>query len=149
MYKRRACDLPAWQFGNLRSHRTCDSVEKTLARTDQQHLRIGTVFGLRKQVGSHERRICRVVCDHQHFGRTGRHVDRGACRIGGNFELCRGYPCVARTEQLVATRHRCGAVSERSDCLRATKLEHAGHAAELSGDEDCRIGATVRARRRR
>ncbi len=133
----------------LLRHGDLDRGDQLGTGTDQQHLRIGAVLGLREQVGGDEGGVGAVVGDDQHFGRSGRHVDRRTARIGRDFELGQRDPGVAGAEQLVAAGHRFAAVGKRGDRLRAAELEHARHAAQFRGDQDRRIGAAVGARRRR
>ena len=123
-------------------------VEQLCAVGNQQHLRIGAVFGLRQQVGGNEGRVGTGIGDDQHLGRTGRHVDGDAARPLRSVALGLIDPGIAGAEQLVAARHRGRAQRHRGDGLRAAQLEDAQVRHLLRCDQDRRIGAAILARRR-
>ena len=146
--QRLAGDRAARQFGALALDFGGRPIQQNGRRTQQDHLRIRPVLGLRQQVGGDEYRVRAGIGDHQHFGRAGRHVDRGAIRIGRHLQLRLGDPGIAGAEQLVAFRHAGRAVSHGGDRLRAAQLEHAVHTGEPRRIQHRLIAAAVGARRR-
>ena len=70
------------------------------------------------------------VGDHHDFGRSRRHIQRGAGGIGRDRGFCRRHPRIAGTEDLVDLWHGIGAVGHGRNGLRAADLEDSLHAAQ-------------------
>ena len=146
-HERPAGDGDAGEVRQLTCHLGSHRGGGARGEGDEHDLRVGTVFGLGKQVRGNEGRISPVIRDDHHLGRTGRQVDGGAVGVAGDLLLGLGDVGIARAEDLVALRDACGAVREGGDGLGATNLEDLGDAAQLRGEQDPGTDATIASRR--
>ena len=91
--------------------------------TQYHHLRIGTVLGLRQQIGGHKGRVRTGIGDDQHFRRPGRHVD-GYPVFGSGQLLGRCDVAVAGAEDFIHRWHASSAQGQGGHSLRATGFHH-------------------------
>ena len=86
------------------------------------------MLGLRQEIGGNPVGIAGAVGDHEHFRRTGDHVDAD---LAEHQPLCRGDIGIAGADDLCDRRDGRGAPGQRGDRLRAADTIDLRHAAEL------------------
>ena len=138
-------DFGASQLAELPFYLTFDGGSQRSGGGYQQGLAVGTVFGLREQVGGDERCAGRVVGQHHHLRGAGGHVDGHGAQTEELFGG--GDVTVAGAENLVDARNFGGAEGHGGHGLCAADFVDAGDAAELCGPEDFGGDATVALRR--
>ena len=143
--QRLLCDLPTWQASQLVLYFVFHFFEHLLGCSDQYHLTIQPVFGLREEVGSYELRSSGFIGYDFYFRRTCRHVDSHI--VHSHHLLGCHYILVSRTENLVYLRYTLGTVCHGSDGLHATRLEYLAYTCYLSRREDGRIHLAFLVRR--
>ena len=103
----------------------------------KQHLTIGSVLGLRKQIGSHKHRVGCFVGNHFHFRGSGGHIYSHFAQrnqlLGGSNIL------IARSEYLIHFRNGFGAVSHSGDGLCTANFENAVNTGNFCSVEYCRM----------
>ena len=120
-------DLAAGQRFELGSYFGLHLFQQLARIAEHDDLRVDPVLGLRKQVGSHEGRIGAAIGNHQHFRRSGGHID-GHAKLGGGQLLGRRHVAVARAKNLVDCRHAGRTQGQGGYRLRAAGFNDFGDA---------------------
>ncbi len=118
------------------------------AGRDEQGLRIGTVFGLREQIGGDEIAAGGVIRNHHDLGHAGGQVGGRARGVLRDQHFGGGHEGIARPENFVALGYGRRAVGHGGDGLSAARLEHLIDAGLARGDQHRRIGGAVARGRR-
>ena len=103
----------------------------------QQRLRRLVVLGLREEIHRHPVGRRAAVRNDEDLGWAGHHVDAD---FAEHLALGLGHVDIAWADDLVDSRHRCGAVRERRDRLRAADRDDAVDAGEGGRGEHQRVG---------
>ena len=94
------------------------------------------MLGLREQVRGHEIRCSAAVGNHQHFRRTGRHINRRTVQTLTDLALRFGNVCVTRAKDFVDFGNRLRPERQGGNRLRAAHFIDRLHAAQLRRIQD-------------
>ncbi|SAJ32282.1 Uncharacterised protein [Enterobacter cloacae] len=94
------------------------------------------MFGLREQVRGHEIRCSAAVGNHQHFRRTGRHINRRAVQTLADLTLRFGHVGIARAKDFVDLRNGYCPERQGRNRLRTAHFIDRLHAAQLRRIQD-------------
>ncbi|MNS64292.1 hypothetical protein D3C72_974130 [compost metagenome] len=134
--ERLACRVGSRQFCQLAFYRFAHALCHVGVRRQQNHLGIGTVFGLREQVRGHKVRRRAAVGNHQHFRRARRHVNRRTVQTLADLAFGFSDVGIPRPKNLIDFRHGFGAKREGGDGLRPACFKDVLHAAQFCRVED-------------
>ncbi|MNV17151.1 hypothetical protein D3C71_1079340 [compost metagenome] len=91
------------------------------------------MLGLRKQIGSDKIRCCAAVGNHQHFRRTGRHINRHTVQTLADLAFRFGHIRIAWPKNFIDLRHRLGAKRQSGNGLSATHFKNILNTAQFCG----------------
>ena len=139
-------DLLTGQPVQLFPDRLHDRFDDAFGCRHQHGLAVHSMFRLGKEICGNKGGIGRFVCNHFHFGRTGRHVDGHLFQADQLFG--RRHILVTGTEYLIDLRNRFRSVSHRRYGLDTSCLEYLADACRFRGKQDGGVYLSILARRR-
>src|SRR3712207_3961082 len=145
VFQRLPCNIATRQTAKLALSLQMHFFQQAFRRRDQYNLTVAAVLCLRKQIGGYEYRISRIVCQDQHFGRTGRHIDSHILQADQLFGS--GNIPGSGTKYFIYLRYAFGTVCHRRNCLRSSYFIYLVYARQSGGVKNSRMNLPACIRR--